>query len=241
MLPSAPPVIPGYDIAAICRPAREVGGDLHDFLPLSGGRYGRVVADGSGKGVPAAVYMTLTKGLLASVSEYRDDPGQILREVNRHLYTACKRKLFVTLFLAIIDPSTDTVTFSRAGHNPPVWRQAARNQTSLLRPQGIGLGLDSGGVFDRCLAVEQIQVAPADGLFLYSDGITEAMNSRSEEYGEERLMQIAARTDGLGATAARDMVLADVGEFLGRTAPQDDQTLVVVRLDGKPFADRFDG
>jgi hypothetical protein len=241
MLPSAPPVIPGYDIAAICRPAREVGGDLYDFLPLSGGRYGIVVADVSGKGVPAAVYMTLTKGLLASVSEHRDDPGQILREVNRHLYAACNRQLFVTLFLAIIDPSTNTVTFSRAGHNPPVWRQAARNQTSLLRPQGIGLGLDGGTVFDRCLAVEQIQFSPSDGLFLYSDGISEAMNSRSEEYGEERLMRIAARTDGLGATAARDMVLADVGEFLGRTAPQDDQTLVVVRLDGKPLADRFDG
>jgi hypothetical protein len=240
MLPSAPPVIPGYDIAAICRPSREVGGDLYDFLPLSGGRYGIVVADVSGKGVPAAIYMTLTKGLLASVSELGDDPGRILREVNRHLYTACNRQLFVTLFLAIIDPSTNIVTFSRAGHNPPVWRQAARNETSMLRPQGIGLGLDSGSVFDRCLAVGQIQISPSDGLFLYSDGITEAMNSRNEEYGEERLMRIAERTDGLGATAARDMVLADVGEFLGRSAPQDDQTLVVVRLDGKPFADRID-
>jgi serine phosphatase RsbU (regulator of sigma subunit) len=235
MLPSAPPAIPGYDIAAICRPAREVGGDLYDFLLFSDGRYGVVVADVSGKGVPAAVYMTLTKGLLASVSEHCDDPGEILREVNRHLYRACNRQLFVTLFLGIIDPATNTLTFSRAGHNPPVWRQAAMNQTSLLRPQGIGLGLDAGNVFDRCLAVEQIQFSPSDGLFLYSDGISEAMNSHNEEYGEDRLMRIAAKTDGLGAAAARDLVLADVGEFLGRTAPQDDQTLVVVRLDGKPL------
>jgi sigma-B regulation protein RsbU (phosphoserine phosphatase) len=236
MLPSSAPSIPGYDIAAVCRPSREVGGDLYDFLPLSGGRYGIVVADVSGKGVPAAVYMTLTKGLLASVSEDRDNPGEILKEVNRHLYAACNRQLFVTLFLGIIDPATNTFTFSRAGHNPPVWRQAARNETSLLRPQGIGLGLDNGTVFNRSLAVEQIQVSPSDGLFLYSDGISEAMNSRNEEYGEERLMRIAARTDGLGAKDARDMVLADVGEFLGRTAPQDDQTLVVVRVDGRAAA-----
>jgi serine phosphatase RsbU (regulator of sigma subunit) len=236
MLPSSPPSIPGYDIAAVCRPSREVGGDLYDFLPLSGGRYGIVVADVSGKGVPAAVYMTLTKGLLASVSEHRDNPGEILKEVNRHLYAACNRQLFVTLFLGIIDPATNTFTFSRAGHNPPVWRKAARNETSLLRAQGIGLGLDNGTVFNRSLAVEQIQVSPSDGLFLYSDGISEAMNSRNEEYGEERLMKIAARTDGLGAKAARDMVLADVGEFLGRTAPQDDQTLVVVRVDGRAAA-----
>src|SRR5262249_16209375 len=130
----------------------------------------------------------------------------------------------------------NTLQFSRAGHNPPVWRQATRNKTSLLRSPGIGLGLDGGTVFNRSLTVEQIQFSPSDGLFLYSDGISEAMHSRNEEYGEERLMQIAAKTDGLGASAARDLILADVGEFLGRTAPQDDQTLVVVRIDGTPGA-----
>ncbi len=103
MLPDAPPQIPGLEISAICIPSKEVGGDLYDFLSLPDGKLGIVVADVSGKGVPASLYMTLTKGLLSSVSETASDPGEILREVNRHLYEVCRRKMFVTLFLGVID------------------------------------------------------------------------------------------------------------------------------------------
>jgi len=230
MLPASPPELPGYEIAATCRPSKEVGGDLYDFIPLSDGRLGIVVADVSGKGVPAALYMTLTKGLLASVSEEMSDPGEILREVNRHLYAACRRKVFVTLFFGVIEPATRTLVYSRAGHNPPVWRNAADRTTSMLRASGLGLGLNAGQLFDRSLAVERIQLGPQDALFFYSDGITEAMNAQGEEYGEERLIATAARTDGLGAEATRDAVLTDVGAFLGQVPPQDDMTLVVVRV-----------
>jgi len=230
MLPASPPNLPGYEIAATCRPSKEVGGDLYDFISLPDGRIGIVVADVSGKGVPAALYMTLTKGLLASVSEERSDPGEILREVNRHLYEVCRRKVFVTLCLGVIDPATRTLTYSRAGHNPPVWRSAASQATSLLQAPGLGLGLNAGGIFDRSLAVERIQLGPQDALFFYSDGITEAMNEQGEEYGEARLMATAAATDGLGADATRDAVLAQVGAFLGHVPPQDDMTLVVVRV-----------
>lgn len=229
MLPAAPPALPGYELAAVCRPSREVGGDLYDFIPLGDGRWGIVVADVSGKGVPAALYMTLTKGLLASVAEDSQDPGEILRVVNRHLYEACRRKVFVTLFLGVLDPRAGTLTYARAGHNPPVWRQPGEQRTTLLRPAGLGLGLNAGKAFDRALAVDQIPLGPHDAVLFYSDGITEAMNAQGEEYGEERLMAVAARVDGLGAPAARDAVLADVGAFLGRTPPQDDQTLVVLR------------
>jgi hypothetical protein len=230
MLPERPPAVSGIEIAAVCRPAREVGGDLYDFIPLPDGRLGIVVADVSGKGVPASLYMTLTKGLLVSVAETASDPGEILREVNRHLYLACRRKTIVTLLLGVIDPERRTFSYARAGHNPPVWRQKMGQRTTLLHARGMGLGLNPGDVFDRTLEVESIGLEPHDTLFLYSDGITEAMNEQREEYGEARLMSMASGMDGIDAEGARDAVLASVSAFLGKTPPQDDQTLVVVRV-----------
>lgn len=230
MLPDAPPNVPGLEIAAVCHPSKEVGGDLYDFLQLPDGRIGVVVADVSGKGVPAALYMTLTKGLLNSVIEEKTDPGEILREVNRHLYEVCRRKVFVTLFLGVIDPRQSTLVYARAGHNPTVLWRAAEQKATLLKSPGMGLGLNAGKIFDQTLKVETLRLGPNDKLFFYSDGITEAMNGRNEEYGEGRLMTIAANTAQLRAQEARDAVMTDVGKFLGAVAPQDDQTLVVVRV-----------
>ena len=229
MLPDSPPQIPGLDIAAVCHPSKEVGGDLYDFLSLPDGKLGIVVADVSGKGVPASLYMTLTKGLLESVSETTSDPGEILREVNRHLYDVCRRKMFVTLFLGVIDPATRLLSYARAGHNPTVFRRPS-GETKLLRAGGIGLGLNSGKIFDKTLRVETVQLIPDDKLFFYSDGITEAMNPKNEEYGEERLMSLTEQLDSAGADEARDSVLNDVKVFLGSNQPQDDQTLVVVKV-----------
>jgi sigma-B regulation protein RsbU (phosphoserine phosphatase) len=230
MLPDEPPRVPGFDIAAVCQPSREVGGDLYDFLALPDGKLGIVVADVSGKGVPASLYMTLTKGLLDSVSEERTDPGEILREVNRHLYDVCRRKMFVTLFLGVIDPAARTLTYARAGHNPTVFRSPSEQTTALLKSRGMGLGLNRGKLFDQSLAVETVRLRQRDKLFFYSDGITEAMNVKNEEYGEERLIALAEKADAMSANEARDQVLADVHAFLGANAPQDDQTLVVVQV-----------
>lgn len=230
MLPDVPPRIAGYDISATCRPAREVGGDLYDFLVLPNERIGIVVADVSGKGVPAALYMTLTKGLLASVAENESDPAAILREVNRHLYEVCRRKVFVTMLLGVLEPATQTLTYARAGHNPGIWRRTSQQASQLLRAAGMGLGLSSSKLFNRSLKSESVRVERGDAVLLYSDGITEAMNAQGEEYGEERLLEAVARTDGLDAAATQEAILADVSAFLGETSPQDDITLVVVRV-----------
>jgi sigma-B regulation protein RsbU (phosphoserine phosphatase) len=137
--------------------------------------------------------------------------------------------MFVTLFLGVIDPATKRLTYARAGHNPTVFRRPAV-ETKLLRAGGIGLGLNSGKIFDQTLKVETVQLAANDKLFFYSDGITEAMNPKNEEYGEERLMSLAEQLDEVGANESRDVVLEDVKEFLASNQPQDDQTLVVVRM-----------
>ncbi|HKX29623.1 MAG TPA: PP2C family protein-serine/threonine phosphatase, partial [Blastocatellia bacterium] len=230
MLPEAPPTIEGLDLAAVCQPSREVGGDLYDFITLPEGRLAIVVADVSGKGVPASLYMTLTKGLLDSVLEDVTDPGEVLREVNRHLYEVCRRKVFVTLFLGIIDPARRTLVYARAGHNPTVYCRASDRLTQLLKSPGMGLGLNNGKIFNSSLKVATLQLEPDDTLLFYSDGITEAMNGKREEYGEERLMKLAAGIDGLPAAQVCNFVMADVEKFLGSVQPQDDQTLVVVRI-----------
>jgi serine phosphatase RsbU (regulator of sigma subunit)/uncharacterized membrane protein len=231
MLPEAPPSAPGIAISAVCNPSKEVGGDLYDFLALPEGKIGVVIADVSGKGVPASLYMTLTKGLLDSVAEYKTDPGEILREVNRHLYDVCRRKTFVTLFLGVIDPLTKTLSFARAGHNPTILhRESETPRTWMLKSPGMGMGLNQGRIFNQSLKVETIQLEPGDKLFFYSDGITEAMNEKLDEYGEDRLMAMAERTNGMSAEQSRDAVMADVAEFLGKVHPQDDQTLVVLQI-----------
>jgi len=230
MLPDAPPSVPGIAISAVCLPSKDVGGDLYDFLALPEDKVGIVVADVSGKGVPASLYMTLTKGLLDSIAEYKTDPGEILREVNRHLYDVCRRKTFVTMFLGVIDPGRRTLSYARGGHNPTVIHRASERKTWMLKSPGMGLGLNSGRIFDQSLKVETVRLEQGDKLFFYSDGITEAMNAKRDEYGEERLMAMAERTNGLNAEQSRDAVMADVAEFLGTAQPQDDQTLVVLQV-----------
>src|SRR5215510_9129957 len=230
MLPDAPPSVPGISISAVCHPSKDVGGDLYDFLPLPEGKVGVVVADVSGKGVPASLYMTLTKGLLESISEFKTDPGEILREVNRSLYDVCRRETFVTMFLGVIDPGRRTLSYARAGHNPTIIHRESERKTWMLKSSGMGLGLNSGKTFDQSLKVETVQLEQGDKLFFYSDGITEAMNAKRDEYGEERLMVMAERTNGLSAEQSRDAVMADVAEFLGPIHPQDDQTLVVLQV-----------
>lgn len=233
MLPDAPPSAPGIAISAVCNPSKDVGGDLYDFLEMPEGKIGVVIADVSGKGVPASLYMTLTKGLLVSVAEHKTDPGEILREVNRHLYDVCRRKTFVTVFLGTLDPLRRTLSYARAGHNPTIIHRnggSSERKTWLLKPRGMGMGFNKGGIFDQSLKVETIQLERGDKLFFYSDGITEAMNEKRDEYGEDRLMAMAERTSGLDAEQSRDAVMADVAQFLGTVHPQDDQTLVVLHI-----------
>jgi sigma-B regulation protein RsbU (phosphoserine phosphatase) len=233
MLPDAPPYLPGIAISAVCHPSKDVGGDLYDFLALPEGKIGVVIADVSGKGVPASLYMTLTKGLLDSIAEYKTDPGEILREVNRHLYDVCRRKTFVTMFLGVVDPVRRTLSYARAGHNPTIVHRnggSSERKTWMLKSRGMGMGFNQGGIFDQSLKVETIQLERGDKLFFYSDGITEAMNEKRDEYGEDRLMAMAERTNGLSAEHSRDAVMADVAAFLGTVHPQDDQTLVVLHI-----------
>ena len=230
MLPQTPTSIPGYSLAASCTPSLEVGGDLYDFFRLPDGRFGFGVADVSGKGVPAALYMTLTKGLLASITKNNSELVGVVEEVNRHLHGVTRKKVFVTMALGFLDADGRLLECVRAGHNPMVWRQAALDTTTLVSPGGLGLGITASRIFGTQLKVARLQLSLGDAVVFYSDGITEAMNSTLEQFGEERLMAAVQKADRLDAAAARDSILDDVRAFLGGVHPQDDMTLVVLRV-----------
>jgi serine phosphatase RsbU (regulator of sigma subunit) len=230
MLPERPPEIPGCTVSASCHPAREVGGDLFEFLKLPDGRWTIAVGDVSGKGVPAALYMTLTKGLLIATTQDSSDPLEIIHNVNGHIHAATERKTFVTLALGAFDPETRSFDHVRAGHNPIVWRRPGEGATSLLNAPGLGLGIVSDRLFRRSTRLDRIQLNSGDALVFYSDGLTEAMNVEREQFGEERLMRAVERADGLDAGGVRERVLGEVKEFLQGVAPQDDMTVVVLRV-----------
>lgn len=230
MLPDEPPVIPGCSVAASCQPAQEVGGDLFDFLKLPDGRWTIGVGDVSGKGVPAALYMTLTKGLLMATTQDSNDLVDIIGHVNHHIHAATEKKTFVTMALGAFDPDTRAFEHVRAGHNPIVWRRPADDATSLLNAPGLGLGIVSDRLFRRGMKLDRLQLSAGDALVFYSDGVTEAMNADREQFGEERLMAAVKDADGLDAGGVRERIVERVREFLAGIAPQDDMTIVVLRV-----------
>jgi sigma-B regulation protein RsbU (phosphoserine phosphatase) len=207
-----------------------VGGDLYDFFPLPDGRLGVAVADVSGKGVPAALYMMVTKGLLTAVSKDNHQLSYILEQINLHLYRACRKKVFVTMAAVVLDSANGRMEYGRAGHNPIVWRRVRKGETTLVKPPGLGLGMTPGERFTRSLRIDELDLESDDAIVLYSDGVTEAVDQAMEQYGEARLMRAVERTDGRSALDSRDAILGDLRAFMGSTPARDDITLVVIRV-----------
>jgi hypothetical protein len=230
MLPATPPALPGTSIASFCRPARQVGGDLFDFVTMSDGSAGIAVADVSGKGVPAALVMTITKGLLLAASDDRSDPLETLADVNAGIHSLGHRSVFVTMLFGVFDPTARTFRFVRAGHTPLLWRKTS-GDVRTLSPRGIGVGMASTKTFSAICERSTITTGAGDLLILYSDGVNEAMNERSEEFGDERLLAIVRDriTNEMSADEVRATIVQAVDDFRGTAPAHDDMTLVVVK------------
>lgn len=230
MLPEVPERIGGTLLAASCHPAREVGGDLYDFFECPDGRYAICVADVSGKGVPASLYMALTKGVMAAASVEGTPIPKLLATLNRHLLEFGKRKMFVTMALGYYDAATRTLEHARAGHNPVLVWNAKQSEASFLKPGGVGLGLAGARSFERTLRVETVTLEPDDLVVFYSDGIVEAMNTASDQFGEERLLEAVRDSAALSAAAVEQEISRRVRLFAGAAPVHDDQTLFVLRV-----------
>gem|GEM_PF-2441780 len=230
LLPKESPRLPGYDVAGVCIPATEVGGDYFDFISLGEGKLGIAVGDVSGKGVSAAIYMTLTKGILQSHVGFGDSPVAVLGRVNSLIYRTIEKGIFVSLFYAVLDSSTRELVYSRAGHNPGFLLKQDTDDFESLHPPGMALGLDEGRLFSSVIEENRVSLSAGDVLVFYTDGITEAMNVREEEYGEERLMRCISDHSRLTSRELVEHITTDVNRFAGAQPQHDDITLVVMRV-----------
>jgi serine phosphatase RsbU (regulator of sigma subunit) len=228
--PQGGPRLPGVHIAALCVPAAEVGGDYYDLLPLSDTRMGVLVADVSGKGTSAALYMAELKGLVLSLSRIYDSPAQLLVEANRILAANMDARSFITMTYAVVDTQARRMRYARAGHNPILQREARTGATRVLAPAGLGLGLDQGDRFEQILEEAEVPLDSGDLFLLFTDGLSEAMNERSELFGEARLRTLLEDSDSLGSEEVKERILGEIRGFVGHAAQHDDMTLVILKV-----------
>jgi hypothetical protein len=230
LLPKASPSLIGFDIAGICLPAKEVGGDYYDFVSLSSKKLGIAIGDVSGKGVPAAIYMTLTKGILQSHADDTVSPRLVLNKVNKLLYRNMEKNSFVSMFYAVLDTETRMITFARAGHNPGIMINQTDGRSQSLNTDGIALGLEEGIIFNQMLKEHTLRLSPGDTLVFYTDGFTEAMNIYKQEFGEEKFIRIISENRHLSAKELIHALINSISDHTKDTVQHDDMTVVVVKL-----------
>jgi serine phosphatase RsbU (regulator of sigma subunit) len=228
LLPSFCPFVPGFELAADWRSASEVSGDFYDFVTLAGGKLGLLIADVSDKGVPAALFMALSRSLVRSGVIGASGPSEGLRRANTWIIKDSQSDMFVTLFYGVLDPAARTLIYANAGHNPPLLYRAASGTIESLAAKGIVLGV----LPEIELEERQVTMVPGDLLVLYTDGVTEAINEHEEAFGEERLIQAVRQHHDLEAREVIAQIRAAVLAFTGDRPRFDDATLVVLKCRG---------
>jgi serine phosphatase RsbU (regulator of sigma subunit) len=224
LLPEAPPAVPGLEIAGHSEPAREVGGDYYDHFDLGGGRVLLVIADVSGKGVPAALLMSGFRASLMSQDAATLAPDRLAARVNEFLYRSVESGKFVTAFLGFLDAASGRLVYANAGHNPPALLRAG-GAIEWLAAGGVVLGILPHARFESGEAT----LAPGDLLALYTDGVTEGQDATGEMWGEERLVDTLRRLRGLPCAEAVESLVREVRAFEGDTGPADDITVLLAR------------
>jgi sigma-B regulation protein RsbU (phosphoserine phosphatase) len=210
-------VLRAVDLHAEMHPAREIGGDFYDYFLMGPDRLAFTVADVSGKGIPAALFMAVSRTVLRSVID--EDLAVRMAHANRLLATNNTASMFVTMFHGVLDLTSGALQYCNAGHNPPSVLRAGGGR-DVLKPTGIPFGIDP----DRDYRVEETVLVPGDALFLFTDGITEAFNPEGEEFGNERLEQALKKTRGRGAADIVGEVLTATKSFAAGAEQSDDIT-----------------
>jgi sigma-B regulation protein RsbU (phosphoserine phosphatase) len=227
LFPQRLPVVPGLDYYGQCRPAREVGGDYYDFLELPGGKLGIAVGDVSGKGVGAALMMASLEASLRALASVVQDLADLMGRVNTLVCQASSANRYATLFYAEYDPATRDMSYVNAGHNPPIVVRNGVGACEVLRLEDGGSVI---GLFPQKYQRGVFTHKPGDLIVLFTDGVSESMNTREEEWGEERLIELAKTCQGLPAPEGTRRILASAQAFAAGAPQHDDMTLVVLRV-----------
>jgi sigma-B regulation protein RsbU (phosphoserine phosphatase) len=224
-LPESPPRIDGFELAALNLPARQVGGDFYDFIPVSEGKWGIIIADVSGKGVPAALFMALSRTLVRANVAEDTTASQAMQKANHLISQEAKMGMFVTLFYAVLDQAKRRLQYVNAGHNPPFVIKENSGDVVLLRASGVAMGV----MDDVSLEEREIELGSSDIVVFYTDGITEAINMAGEQFGEKRLIETINRNADLSVKDLMGMVKDEVFTFAKGQPQHDDFTLVILK------------
>ena len=229
LLPTNAPEITGYQISGINIPAKQVSGDYYDYLAVDETHCGVVVADVSGKGVPASLIMAMCRSVLRSHAEGKLSPSAVLHRVNAQIFPDIKEDMFISMAYAILDKNSSSVTLSRAGHDAPLLYRASDKTVSKINPPGMAVGIDSGDVFNRVTGDFSLTLGPGDCLILYTDGVTEALDKSGEEFGMDNVIKSIQASAPEGAAAMITRLTDDLWTFVGARPQNDDITLIAIR------------
>lgn len=225
LFPARPPDLPGYSIDHHNEPAREVGGDYYDHLPIPDGSTGFAIADVSGKGVPAALIMVMVRSILRVEAVAAEGPEQFVARLNDHVGQLVEQGRFVTFLYGLLDPVAHRFRYANAGHNYPLHYHAADGRVTEMEGGGLILGVMGGISYDRF----EVELSPGDALLFYTDGVTEAQNAGGELFGEARLAELFATIARLPAAGIRAGVEEAVRLFEAGAPRADDITLIVIK------------
>ena len=228
LIPADDPEVPGFEISGACLPANEVGGDFFDYLWLDRAKkkLGIVIADVSGKAMKAAITAVMTSGMIYQETSSNGSPKNILRKINRPMYTKLDSRMFTALSFATIDVKRKELRFSNAGQTYPVLKRGKELMALEVKGARLPLGVKEDVPYGEMV----VKLRKRDTVVFYTDGIPEAKNDKDEFYGFERFKALVGALDGLPAKELRDRILDDVKSFTGAFPQYDDMTVVIVKV-----------
>jgi serine phosphatase RsbU (regulator of sigma subunit) len=229
LLPQKIPKFDNISIESLTIPAYEVGGDYFDFIKLPDENMGIIIGDVSGKGTSAAFYMAEAKGVVQSLSKSFSEPRDLLIRTNEILYESLERKMFISMLMASMDCKNRILKFARAGHCPLLYYNSNKEEVRLLQPEGIGVGLEKGKIFQDTLVEETIHCTPGDIYVFYTDGLSEARNTRGDEFGDDRLCDLIRKNAKKPVSELKNIILDSILNFLNGQNLADDLTLLIVK------------
>ncbi|MFL2451792.1 MAG: SpoIIE family protein phosphatase [Verrucomicrobiales bacterium] len=229
LLPSKAPNLGGYSINGLNVPAKIVSGDYYDYFKIDENKLGIIIADVSGKGVPASLITAMCRSVVRANADKTHCPAEVLRKVNYQLFPDIREDMFISLAYVVLEENSGKIQIARAGHDAPLHYSVNKNNIEPINSPGIAIGIDSGKVFDKSIQSIELEMNQGDFLLLYTDGVNEASDIRGEEFGTERLYKTLINTSMLGSKEVVEGIQEKVTKFAGNVPQNDDITLIAIK------------